>query len=90
MLVGRRCEPSSLVLTGAVKKCDGALQVDIEWYLAQQILPPITRLCNVIDGTDSGQIASCLGLDPSIEHGVPARSLTTRRQVPEHDARLDS
>jgi len=41
------------------------IQIDPEWYLAQQIHPPISRLLNPIDGTDSGRIAECLGLDPS-------------------------
>lgn len=34
---------------------------DKEWYLANQIHPPIGRLCEPIDGTDSARIADCLG-----------------------------
>ena len=36
---------------------------DYEYYLAQQILPPIERLCEPIEGTDKARLAECLGLD---------------------------
>ncbi|KAI9190484.1 DNA-directed DNA polymerase alpha catalytic subunit pol1 [Blastocladiella emersonii ATCC 22665] len=42
---------------------DPSLAVDVEWYLGQQVLPPVTRLCAVIEGTDPAQLAHCLGLD---------------------------
>jgi hypothetical protein len=32
------------------------LQVDVEWYLSQQVHPPIARLCDPIEGTDSSQV----------------------------------
>lgn len=48
-----------------IERADGLIQVDPEWYLAQQIHPPISRLLNPIEGTDSGRIAECLGLDAS-------------------------
>ena len=48
-----------------VLKAEGMLQVDTAWYLAQQIHPPIWRLCEPIDGLDSAQVAECLGLDPA-------------------------
>ncbi|KAJ8030159.1 DNA polymerase alpha catalytic subunit [Holothuria leucospilota] len=41
------------------------LTVDVKYYLAQQIHPVISRLCDPIEGTDTAQIAECLGLDPS-------------------------
>ncbi|MCJ1383406.1 DNA-directed DNA polymerase alpha catalytic subunit pol1 [Xylographa soralifera] len=47
-----------------VQKSAGELKPDIDWYLAKQIFPPIERLCAPIDGTDAGQLAECLGLDP--------------------------
>ncbi|MCJ1390503.1 DNA-directed DNA polymerase alpha catalytic subunit pol1 [Xylographa bjoerkii] len=47
-----------------VQKSTGELKPDIDWYLAKQIFPPIERLCAPIDGTDAGQLAECLGLDP--------------------------
>ncbi|MCJ1310782.1 DNA polymerase alpha catalytic subunit [Agyrium rufum] len=42
----------------------GTLKPDIDWYIAKQIFPPIERLCAPIPGTDAGQLAECLGLDP--------------------------
>ncbi|KAF9469285.1 DNA polymerase alpha catalytic subunit [Collybia nuda] len=40
------------------------LKIDYEHYLAHQILPPIERLCEPIEGTDRARLAECLGLDP--------------------------
>jgi DNA polymerase alpha subunit A len=40
------------------------LTIDFEWYMTQQLHPTISRLCDVIDGTDASQIALQLGLDP--------------------------
>lgn len=40
-----------------------ALAIDGAWYLAQQILPPVSRLCECVEGTDSARLAMCLGLD---------------------------
>jgi DNA polymerase alpha subunit A len=47
-----------------VTKSQGALKPDIDWYLAKQLFPPIERLCAPIAGTDAGQLAESLGLDP--------------------------
>jgi len=41
------------------------LEPDIAWYKAQQIHPPIARLCAPTQLADSGRIAEWLGLDPS-------------------------
>eukprot|EP01028_Stygiella_incarcerata_P010436 TRINITY_DN5403_c0_g1_i4.p1 TRINITY_DN5403_c0_g1~~TRINITY_DN5403_c0_g1_i4.p1 ORF type:complete len:1203 (+),score=362.83 TRINITY_DN5403_c0_g1_i4:115-3723(+) len=41
------------------------LQLDHEWYLSQQVLPPVLRLCEFIEGTDRAILADCLGLDGS-------------------------
>jgi DNA polymerase alpha subunit A len=38
-----------------IEKSNGALQVDLEWYLGHQILPPLARICDPIEGT-SGQM----------------------------------
>ncbi|KAJ8662546.1 hypothetical protein O0I10_001507 [Lichtheimia ornata] len=43
----------------------GEKSLDIEWYLHQQVHPPIARLCSPIDGTDIARLAECLGLDGS-------------------------
>jgi len=34
---------------------------DFDYYLSQQILPPIERLCERIEGTDRSRLAECLG-----------------------------
>ncbi|RKP04792.1 DNA polymerase family B-domain-containing protein, partial [Thamnocephalis sphaerospora] len=48
------------------------LKIDFEWYLAQQVHPPVARLCAPIEGTDAGRLASCLGLDASRYHVASA------------------
>ena len=74
--IGNDGEPSKKnVKTGAserarhpeeILRSNGVLKPDIEWYLSQQILPPISRLCESIDGTSQAMIADKLGLDLSI------------------------
>lgn len=44
--------------------------MDVEWYLTQQILPPIARLCEPIEGTSLAVLAERLGLDKSRFAGV--------------------
>lgn len=39
--------------------------VDYDWYFTRQLLPPIGRLCDVIEGTSLSRLAECLGLDPT-------------------------
>jgi DNA polymerase alpha subunit A len=46
-----------------IQRSNGLLKPDIEWYLTQQILPPITRLCEPMDGTSQQILADKLGLD---------------------------
>ena len=41
------------------------LRVDYEWYLNNQILPPISRLCEPIEGTSIAILSTHLGLDAS-------------------------
>lgn len=48
-----------------VRRSNGALLVDVEWYLSQQLLPPISRLCEPIEGTSASALAEQMGLDPS-------------------------
>ena len=38
---------------------------DIDYYLSQQILPVVSRLCASIQGTSLERLADCLGLDSS-------------------------
>mmetsp|Transcript_25972 Transcript_25972/g.44307 ORF Transcript_25972/g.44307 Transcript_25972/m.44307 type:complete len:335 (+) Transcript_25972:3-1007(+) len=49
----------------AVLRSNGQLEVDVGWYLTQQILPPIARLCEPIEGTSTALLAERLGLDGS-------------------------
>lgn len=49
----------------AITRSNGTLKPDVEWYLSQQILPPISRLCEPIEGTSPGILAEKLGLDSS-------------------------
>ncbi|KAL8715063.1 MAG: hypothetical protein Q9220_001020 [cf. Caloplaca sp. 1 TL-2023] len=46
-----------------VCSASSTLMPDIDWYLYKQIFPPIERLCAPLPGTDSLQLAECLGLD---------------------------
>ncbi|KAI9225803.1 MAG: DNA polymerase family B-domain-containing protein [Piptocephalis tieghemiana] len=46
------------------------MEVDVEWYLQQQIHPPISRLCEPLEGTDGARLAECLGLDPRKYQGM--------------------
>jgi len=41
------------------------LKVDCEYYLANQVHPVVSRLCDPIQETDPAMIAQCLGLDAS-------------------------
>ena len=46
-----------------ILRSNGVLKPDIEWYLSQQILPPVSRLCEPIEGISQGLLAQKLGLD---------------------------
>jgi len=46
------------------------LNIDREWYLTNQILPPVQRLCDVIKETSVEQLAHCLGLDSTKYRGT--------------------
>lgn len=41
------------------------LKVDHKYYLAHQLHPVISRICEPIEGMDPARVATCLGLDPS-------------------------
>ncbi|KAF9069049.1 DNA polymerase alpha catalytic subunit [Rhodocollybia butyracea] len=46
-----------------VRRGGSGLKIDAEYYLSQQILPPVQRLCEEIEGIDRAHLAECLGLD---------------------------
>ena len=48
-----------------IARSGGTLKPDVEWYLTQQILPPVSRLCEPIEGLSQGLIAQRLGLNAS-------------------------
>lgn len=48
-----------------IERSAGALKPDVEWYLIQQILPPVSRLCEHIEEMSQQEIAEKLGLDGS-------------------------
>ncbi|XP_005185222.2 DNA polymerase alpha catalytic subunit [Musca domestica] len=41
------------------------LKLDTDYYLSSQIHPVVTRMVEVLDGTDASRVAECLGLDPT-------------------------
>ena len=61
-----------------VGKAAGALPVDKKWYMESQLHPVISRICAVIEGTDAGQLAECLGLDAAKFHKNDTQGSTTR------------
>jgi DNA polymerase alpha subunit A len=48
-------------LTPKQFSADKDAKIDYQWYLSTQVHPPISRLCEVIEGTDAARIADCLG-----------------------------
>nr|AAL48000.1 GM13460p [Drosophila melanogaster] len=44
---------------------DKKLQLDTNYYLGHQIHPVVTRMVEVLEGTDASRIAECLGMDPT-------------------------
>jgi DNA polymerase alpha subunit A len=59
LVAERACHPEDIT------RSNGALQPDVEWYLTQQILPPISRLCEPIEELTQSALAGKLGLDTS-------------------------
>lgn len=53
-----------------IERSNGELKPDIDWYLNNQILPTISRLCEPIEGTSPGILAEKLGLDSSKYNAV--------------------
>ncbi|EDO07062.1 DNA polymerase (pol2) family protein [Babesia bovis T2Bo] len=46
------------------------LEPDIQYYKTQQLLPPILRLCGVIEGTDPQKLASCLQIQDDVNRTI--------------------
>ena len=64
-----------------IARSNGLLKPDIEWYLTQQILPPISRLCEPIDGTSQQILAEKLGLDSKRYSGVGSQSSSNHNAI---------
>lgn len=48
-----------------IVRSNGELKPDVMWYLTQQILPPVSRLCEPIEAISPKFLAEKLGLDSS-------------------------
>ncbi|XP_054745886.1 DNA polymerase alpha catalytic subunit [Anastrepha obliqua] len=59
-------------------KSSETLKLDTQYYLAQQIHPVVTRMVNVLEGTDASRVAESLGLDPSKFRAAAQRSIQER------------
>eukprot|EP00092_Neocalanus_flemingeri_P020784 GFUD01022520.1.p1 GENE.GFUD01022520.1~~GFUD01022520.1.p1 ORF type:complete len:1437 (+),score=492.07 GFUD01022520.1:76-4386(+) len=46
-------------------KTSETLKIDTQYYLANQLHPVVSRLCDPIEGMGGARVAQCLGLDPS-------------------------
>lgn len=51
--------------TASIKQEITALEPDAKYYLAQQLHPVVSRICEPIPGLDAARIAESLGMDPS-------------------------
>ncbi|KAK0207637.1 hypothetical protein IW262DRAFT_1418425 [Armillaria fumosa] len=71
-----------------LRKAGSELKIDYQYYLSQQILPPIERLCDPIEGTDRTRLAECLGLDPSRYRTAISSSFSEERAFASLDSRI--
>ncbi|KAK0497423.1 hypothetical protein EDD18DRAFT_1162173 [Armillaria luteobubalina] len=71
-----------------LRKAGSELKIDYQYYLSQQILPPIERLCDPIEGTDRTRLAECLGLDPSRYRTAISSSFSEERAFASLDSRV--
>ena len=56
------CHPVTFPIIFRRNKDVDDVGVDFEYYLSQQILPPIERLCEPIEGTDRARLADWVSL----------------------------
>lgn len=59
------------------------LKIDVNYYLAMQIHPVVSRLCEPLDGLDAVQIANMLGLDPKLYRNN-AKAVEKTQEAPKH------
>ncbi|CAN0386493.1 unnamed protein product [Lampetra fluviatilis] len=65
-----------------------SLRLDTEYYLASQVLPVVSRLCEPMEGVDMQIIAQWLGLDPSQFRASSSLSAVTSSSRDEDEALL--
>lgn len=54
------------------------LTIDYKYYLAHQLHPVISRICEPLEGMDPARVADCLGLDPSgYKHAMKRETTNT-------------
>jgi DNA polymerase alpha subunit A len=75
-------DPAFVVAAG------GAIELDLQWYLEHQVLPPVARLIGPIEETDAGKCAYALGLDSKKFHRYGSKDEKT--QDDEEEALLAS
>lgn len=61
---------------------EDAYAIDYRYYLAHQILPPIERIAESIEGTDRARLAECLGLDVHVYAAAPSAADASREFAP--------
>ncbi|XP_017466607.1 PREDICTED: DNA polymerase alpha catalytic subunit [Rhagoletis zephyria] len=61
-------------------KSSETLKLDTQYYLAHQIHPVVTRMVDVLEGTDASRVAESLGLDPSKFRAAAQRSHQERTE----------
>lgn len=61
---------------------DPTYAIDYKHYLSLQILPPIERLADSLEGSDRSRLAACLGLDVHTSHASEREFATLDSQVP--------
>ncbi|KAG5220024.1 DNA-directed DNA polymerase alpha catalytic [Salix suchowensis] len=71
-----------------LRKDESTLIIDHEYYIAHQILPPIQRLCEYIEGTDKARLAE--SLDPDGEGGMDAAFSPLDAQISDQERYKDA
>lgn len=67
------------------------LTVDIDYYLAHQIHPVVSRLVEELDGMDASRVAHCLGLDGSkFKTSIPKSVIADVKLYSEGDAVIEN
>lgn len=77
--------------SGYVSENEEKLTIDIDYYLAHQIHPVVSRLVEVLDGMDASRVAYCLGLDGSKYKAVIQKSIQADQVIySEGDALIEN